>query len=409
MTTSPDAGGHRPRVVAVIPARGGSTGVPGKNLAQVGGVPLVARAVASALPCVDLVVVSTDDSSIARVAQDAGAVIVDRPAELSADSASSEAALLHALDSPLVGRVDVLVFIQATSPFINSRDLAGAIDRVASGASDVVFSATPTYDFLWTTGPNGCTGVNHDRSFRPRRQDREPHFRETGAFYVMRADGFRAAGHRFFGRVEIAQVDGATSIDIDTSAELDAARALAPLLDGPVTQLEVAALVMDFDGVHTDNLARVDEFGAEQVTVSRSDGMGIGMLRRSGLPMLILSTETNPVVSARASKLGIEVMQGVDDKAAALTAWAFEHNIRLSDMAYVGNDINDAECLALVGWPIVPADADQSVLAFARLVLARTGGHGAVREVADLILSAQNHPSPTHKEESWPLSLAENL
>ena len=417
MITPLVAGVSRPRVVAVIPARGGSKGVPGKNVARVGGVTLIARAIASALPTVDLVVVSTDDAVVARAAHEAGAVVVDRPANLAGDTTSSESVLLHALNSPLVGQTDVLVFIQATSPFIRSTDLAAAIDRVVSGACDVAFSAVSTYEFLWQRGPTGAVGVNHDHSYRLRRQDREPHYRETGAFYVMRAEGFREAGHRFFGRIEVAAVDERTSIEIDTHAELEAARALAPLLAEPSARLEVAALVMDFDGVHTDDLARVDEFGTEQVTVSRSDGMGIGMLRRAGMPMLILSTETNPVVSARAAKLGVEVLQGIDDKAAALTAWAFERDIRLSDIAYIGNDINDAECLALVGWPIVPADAHASVRSSARLVLTRPGGHGAVREVADLILmpaqpstaiSPRSTYSPTIKEESWPLSLAEH-
>ena len=271
----------------------------------------------------------------------------------------------------------------------------------------MVFSAIPTYEFLWRPTRSGAVGINHNHSFRARRQDRDRQYRETGAFYVMRAQGFRDAGYRFFGRVDIAEVDAVTAVEIDTPEELEIAQALATLIDPVAAELDVAALVMDFDGVHTDNLARVDEFGTEQVTVSRLDGMGIGLLRRAGLPMLILSTETNPVVSARAAKLGVQVMQGVDDKAAALTAWAFEHDIRLSDIAYVGNDINDHECLALVGWPIVPADAHYSVRASARVVLAESGGRGAIREVADLILLAQNRPNPTHKEESWPLSLAE--
>ena len=407
MTSFPDGSGTRPRVVAVIPARGGSKGLPGKNLARVGGVPLVARAIASALPCVDRVFVSTDDPSIARVARDAGAVVVWRPAELADDATTSEAALLHALESSVTGRVDVLVFLQATSPFIRTADLDAAIERVRSGASDVVFSAIPTYEFLWRPSRSGAVGINHDHSFRPRRQDRDPQYRETGAFYVMRAEGFRDAGYRFFGRVDIAEVDAVTAVEIDTPEELEIAQALANLVDPVAAELDVAALVMDFDGVHTDNLAHVDEFGTEQVAVSRLDGMGIELLRRAGLPMLILSTETNPVVSARAAKLGVQVMQGVDDKAAALTAWAFEHDIRLSDIAYIGNDINDHECLALVGWPIVPADAHDSVRASARVVLAGSGGRGAVREVADLILLAQNRLNPTHKEESWPLSLAE--
>lgn len=215
-------------VVAVIPARGGSKGVPGKNLRPVGGVPLVTRAVNSALAdsLITRVIVSTDDTAIAAAAQAAGAVIVVRPADLSHDEASSESALLHAL-LDLTEPADILVFLQATSPFIDAAALTGAIERVRDGECDVVFSAALTYEFLWTADG---TGVNHDPAHRPRRQDRDPHFRETGAFYVMDADGFRAAGHRFFGRIGLAIVDPATAIEIDTLGELELAAAIAPLV-----------------------------------------------------------------------------------------------------------------------------------------------------------------------------------
>ena len=133
-------GEARPLVAAVIPARGGSKGVPGKNLRRVGGVPLVARAVAAAkaAPAIDLVVVSTDDPAIAAVAREWGAAVIDRPAELSGDTATSESALLHALDvlaaegSP----VGTLAFLQATSPFIDSAALDSAVSDVVAGRAD---------------------------------------------------------------------------------------------------------------------------------------------------------------------------------------------------------------------------------------------------------------------------------
>ncbi len=210
--------------IAVIPARGGSKGVPGKNLRPVGGVPLVVRAVnaARSSALIDRVYVSTDDDRIAATAGDAGAGVIERPAELSGDEASSEAALLHALDQ-LDDYPQVLVFIQATSPFIDIPALDRAIERVRDGENDVVFSAVETYEFLWTASGEG---VNHDPATRPRRQDREPHYRETGAFYVMDAAGFREARHRFFGSIGIAEVDQRSSIEIDNLTELELANAI---------------------------------------------------------------------------------------------------------------------------------------------------------------------------------------
>jgi N-acylneuraminate cytidylyltransferase len=217
--------------IAVIPARGGSKGVPDKNLRPVGGVPLVTRAVkaAASSALIDAVYVSTDDDRIASAARDAGALVIDRPVELSGDEASSEAALLHALEQ-LDEDPQVLVFMQATSPFIDLRALDTAIERVRDGEHDVVFSAVETYEFLWTASGEG---VNHDPSTRPRRQDREPHYRETGAFYVLDTAGFIQARHRFFGRIGIAEVDQRSAIEIDNIIELELANELEEKWETP--------------------------------------------------------------------------------------------------------------------------------------------------------------------------------
>lgn len=404
-------------VVAIIPARGGSKGVPGKNLRRVGGRSLVARAVDAAMLAlsIDRVFVSTDDPAIAAEARAAGAAIIDRPTDISGDSASSEAAVLHALGA-ISPRPEVVVFIQATSPFIDPVDLDAAVHRVSTGAEDVVFSASETHAFLWRQEPGGAVGINHDESVRQRRQDRDAQFQETGAFYVLRADGFVKAGHRFFGRVGIAEVDAARALEIDTQRELELASLIAPLFDrSPL--ISVDALITDFDGVHTDDRALIDSDGRELVRVSRADGAGVAALRRAGVPVLILSRETNEVVSARGRKLAVEVRQGVDDKAAAVRNWSAETGIPLGRIAYLGNDLNDLPALALVGWPVAVADARPEVIAAARLVLANSGGDGAVRELADLILSSKSSAQPDpHDEEHdkrkgserpWQLQLAE--
>lgn len=392
-------------VVAIIPARGGSQGVVRKNLQRVGGVPLVARAVAAARACpaVNRVVVTTDDDDIAAVAAEWGAEIVERPAELAGDEASSESALLHALDVLEARRIDVgiLAFLQATSPFIDVLALEDAVQLVRSRRRDSVFSAVETYGFLWQKGAgDAAEPVDHELDVRPRRQDREPHFFETGGFYVVRAAGFRASRHRFFGSVGIAEVPARTAIEIDSFDELEIARGLAPLIDRPAAIL-VDAVVTDFDGVHTDDTVRVDQGGGEAVTVSRSDGMGVALLRAAGIPVLVLSTETNPVVSARAAKLRVDVRQGESDKARALCEWADVQRVPLSRIAYLGNDVNDLPCLELVGWPVAVPGAHPLVLDAARVVLDRPGGAGAVRDLAERILAARaaaSDPLTAHQE-----------
>ncbi len=381
------------RVVCVIPARGGSKGVPGKNLARVGGVPLVVRAVRAArlARSVEGVLVSTDDAEIAAAAREAGARIVVRPEELGGDTATSESALLHAL-SQLAERPEVTVFLQCTSPFVDPADLDAAVRQVLDGESDVVFSALESHEFQWTEGAEGVKGVGHSASFRPRRQDRAPHYRETGGFYVMRTDGLLEHGHRFFGRIGVHAVPSAHAVEIDTPADLDLARALAPLAARP-EPLDVDVLVTDFDGVHTDDRVQVRQDGTETVSVSREDGLGVARLTRAGVPFLILSTETNPVVAARARKLGVPVLHGIADKATALAKWLHDAGLDPRRAAYIGNDLNDLGCLTLVGWPIAVPGSHPEVLAAARLVLTRPGGGGAVREACELILQSKALPN----------------
>jgi N-acylneuraminate cytidylyltransferase len=378
--------------VAVIPARGGSKGVPHKNLRRIGGIPLIQRAVhaAAAAEEVDLVVVSTDDDEIAELSIAAGARVIRRPDEISGDTASSESAVLHVLDAlESAGEtVDVVVFIQATSPFIPSDRIDVAVDDVRSGRYDSMFSAHETYGFLWRRdGEGAAEAINHDAGHRPRRQDREPHHLETGAFYVFQAGGFRRARHRFFGRIGIVEVPEWSAVEIDDEQHVTVASALAVLVDR-TESIDVKAIVTDFDGVHTDDTALVDADGREQVRVSREDGMGVSRLRRAGIPMLILSTEVNRVVRARADKLRVPVLHGVDDKESALAEWAAENGIALADIAYLGNDVNDLPAMRLVGWPVAVANAHAEVRAAARVVLEKTGGHGAVRELIERVLAA---------------------
>lgn len=149
---------------------------------------------------------------------------------------------------------------------------------------------------------------------------------------------------------------------------------------------DIDLLVTDFDGVLTDDRVLVGDDGSEAVWCTRKDGMGCDLLRRAGLEMMILSTETNPVVGVRAAKLKIGVIQGSADKGQALRAIALERGLDLARVMYIGNDVNDAEALTIVGWPVVPADAHPDVAALARHTTIARGGEGVLRELADTLL-----------------------
>jgi YrbI family 3-deoxy-D-manno-octulosonate 8-phosphate phosphatase len=290
--------------------------------------------------------------------------------------------------------VDVVLLVQCTSPFITSEEIDGVAAAVIAGGADTAHTVAPFHGFVWredAEAADGAYGVNHDKAGRPRRQDRPQEFMETGTAYAMRADGFRRSGHRFFGRTVLVKTDPARVLEIDEPGDMIRARALAPIYDadraGALPTLDdIDAVVLDFDGTQTDDTVLVDSEGKETVAVHRGDGLGIAALRRAGLPVLILSTETNPVVTARARKLRVPVLQGIDRKDLALKQWCEEQGITPERVLYVGNDVNDLPCFELVGWPTAVANAHDVVRASARSITATPGGHGAIREIASWIL-----------------------
>jgi YrbI family 3-deoxy-D-manno-octulosonate 8-phosphate phosphatase len=161
-----------------------------------------------------------------------------------------------------------------------------------------------------------------------------------------------------------------------------------------VTELEpllerVRFAIFDFDGVFTDNRVWVNERGEELLAFSRSDGLGLRRLDEVGVQYLIVSMEQNPIVGARAQKLGVDCVQGIDDKLKVVRERTAAAGVSLEQTAYVGNDVNDADCLRAVGLPVVPADAWPEVTPLAQWVLSRPGGAGCVREFCDAVWEAQ--------------------
>ncbi len=229
-------------IVCLIPARGGSKGIPRKNISMLAGKPLVAYSIeqATKVRCVDRVVVSTDDSEIAATSEHYGAEVIWRPLELSGDNATSESALLHALDH--LQRTEryephFTVFLQCTSPLTLSDDICGTIKALLEQNADSALAVTRFHYFLWRLDKDGnAVGINHNKHVRPLRQQGEPQFVETGAVYVMRTEGFLKAKHRFFGKTGMYVMPAERCLEIDDLVDL---RLAEVLIDGkPLEQEE---------------------------------------------------------------------------------------------------------------------------------------------------------------------------
>lgn len=384
------------KIAAIIPARGGSKGIPDKNIKILSGQPLISYTIENAKRSglIERVFVSTDSLEIERISKAYGAEVILRPPEISGDRSSSEEALLDALKqieekNSLVP--DILVFLQCTSPLTLPEDINGTIQVLLDEKADSAFSAAHFHYFLWKREPDGdSAGINHNKKVRPLRQEREAQFLETGAVYAMRANGFKEAKFRFFGKTAMYVMPAERCLEIDEPFDLVLAesRLLDRKANNNIQKLpdRIEAAIFDFDGVFTDNSVIIDENGVESALCNRSDGHGISLLKVAGVPILTLSTEKKPIVLFRSQKLGVECINGVDNKLAAMTAWAAERGIDLSKVVYVGNDVNDLECLRAVGCGVAVADAYPEIKSSARIVLRSSGGRGAVREICDLLI-----------------------
>ena len=395
--------------LAIIPARGGSKGIPRKNIRPLAGKPLIAYNILEARRSrfVTRVVVSTDDPEIGAVARQYGAEVVWRPAEISGDTASSESALLHTLETLRQSegyQPDLVVFLQCTSPLTLAEDIDGTVQALIDQQADTALAVIPFHYFLWKpladpqSGLPDAVGINHEKRVRPLRQQREAQYLETGAVYVMRTGGFIEARHRFFGKTALYEMPGERRLEIDDPVDFEVAEILMQKHNRSAEEKlalalpdPIEALILDFDGVFTNNKVLVFQDGTEAVQCDRSDGWGIAQLKKFGFPIWILSTEVNPVVKARADKLGISCRQGQPDKGAALDRLLDDLGVSASRVIYVGNDVNDLPCLQRVGCAVAVGDAHPQVKALAHLVLKSAGGNGALRELSELINAAFLH------------------
>lgn len=221
-----------PKIVAIIPARGGSKGIPKKNIVPLLGKPLIHYTIEAALNAdkIDKVYVSTDCDEIAQSSTTAGAEIIHRPDDIAGDIASSEDAILHALktiDASEGAKPELVVFLQCTSPFTTSEDIDSTIGAMQGANAQSAFAACDFHYFVWQIDNSGeAVGINHDKSHRPMRQQREQQLLEAGSVYVMEVEGFIKEKHRFFGKTVTHIIPTDRVFEIDDPEDLVIAEAI---------------------------------------------------------------------------------------------------------------------------------------------------------------------------------------
>jgi N-acylneuraminate cytidylyltransferase len=399
-------------VLAIIPARGGSKGIPRKNIRDFAGAPLIGYSIAAALQSelVTRTIVSTDDEEIAAAARALGAETPFlRPAELAQDTSTDLPLFEHAL-SWLAAQEgyhpDVLVQLRPTSPLRPVEMVDEAVqlllDHPEADSVRGVIPAGQNPHKMWRIGADGrmtpllkVNGIAEP--YNAPRQILPPVYWQTGHIDAFRAETVLHKGSLSGDVILPLVVDPRYAVDIDNLNDWRRAEWLVReaglemvFPGGPRRRpmpKRVDLLVMDFDGVLTDNRVWVDGDGKEFVAAYRSDSMGLNLLRKlTKIDLLVLSQEVNPVVAARCGKMRVPYVQGIDDKPAALMQILADRRVRPEHTIFIGNDVTDAACFPLVGWGVAPADAQNEALSRADLVLARKGGHGAVRELAELLI-----------------------
>jgi len=211
------------KILCIIPARGGSKGIPKKNIIEFAGKPLISHSINQALNSkyITDVVVSSDSDEILEVSKLYGATTLKRPEELSTDTSSSESALIHTIKT-LNKDYDYIVFLQATSPLRTTKDIDNSIESLINNNLDSVFSASILEDMLiWKSNNDSLESVNYDYKNRKRRQDSEIQYVENGSIYVFKKEGFIENNNRLFGKIGLSLMDGWKMFEIDSLEDLE--------------------------------------------------------------------------------------------------------------------------------------------------------------------------------------------
>jgi len=390
-------GSQSGRLVALIPARGGSKSIPLKNIAPLAGRPLIywtARACCDS-EAVAETVIATDSEAIRRCVAELnlpGVTALGRSAETAGDTATTESALVefaHHSDA------DHIALVQATSPLLRAEDIDGAIARYFQTGADSLLTVVRTRRFLWAPAGELARPVNYDPQARPRRQDWDGQLVENGAFYVSSRRRILETGCRISGRMAVYEMPAETYVELDEPSDwLIAGQLLADRGRAAAEVRQIAGrirlMVVDVDGTLTDGGMYYSAEGEKLKKFDTRDAMGLSLLRKQGIAVAMVTSEDTPIVTARAAKMRVkDVFVGVRDKGPVVESLLAKAGAGWEELAYVGDDVNDHAVLSRAGLSACPLDAPARTRRMVKYVCRRPGGCGAVREVCELILAAR--------------------
>lgn len=376
--------------VALIPLRKGSKGIPGKNKKKLLGRPLFCWTLEAALFSeVDLVYIFTDDDEILNfidkeyhwTSKVKGLLRSESNAN---DTASTESAMVE-FSEKIDYDFDVLCLLQATSPLTTSRDINNVLEKLEEG-NDSALTVVKTHRFTWNA--NGKP-QNYDFFNRPRRQDFEGLLIENGAVYATTKTSFKNTTTRISGSIATVEMDEATLTEIDSLTDWKIVEnLLAAKLKANRKPQSLKYLILDVDGVFTDGCVY---FGAEGELMKKfdmRDGMGLEIVRQYGIEVVVMTSERSALVEKRMQKLQIKhVFMGVKDKHSCLRNFINSKNLTWSNLAYIGDDVNDLANICHVGWSLTPQNATQEIKQFADIILNHDSANGAIREACDWIIN----------------------
>ncbi|TRY60497.1 hypothetical protein DNTS_001473 [Danionella cerebrum] len=380
-------------IAALILARGGSKGIPLKNIKMLAGVPLIGWVIRAALDSsvFDSVWVSTDHDEIAKVALAWGAEVHRRSPKVSQDSSSSlETIQEFSKERP---DVDVICNIQATSPCLHPHHLKEALELMTKQGCDSVFSVVRRHNFRWREvekeGEGCTTPLNLNPACRPRRQDWSGELCENGCFYFATKDLIEK-GILQGGKTRYFEMKPEYSVDIDVDIDWPVAeqRVLRFGYFGKDKPEVVRLLLCNVSGCLTDGQVYTSVSGEEMLSINIRDQAGISMLLKEEVKVILL--ERYPMAKALAEKLsermGCLLLQGVEDKLKEVERIMAEEGLEWKEVAYLGCDEPDVRCLELAGLSAVPSDAQTVALNHTKYTCHTAGGRGALREFAEHIL-----------------------
>lgn len=385
--------------VAFIPVRGGSKSIPLKNIKSMCGKPLVYWSVKAACECeyIDKVFVATDSEiikdTIDKYKQSekefSKLQVIERSKESATDTASTEYAMLEFADKY---EFDNIVLIQATSPLITALDLKRGFEMFNKEAIDSVLSVVKQKRFNWSVDKEGiATALNYDIFNRPRRQEFDGYYVENGAFYISTKEQLVKSQNRISGNIGIVEMDEDTFFEIDEPSDWKIIEQLLKKRNQRNNIIKDMKLFLtDCDGCLTDSGMYYSEKGDELKKFNTKDGMAFKLLKNKGVLTGIVTGENVNLNKRRAQKLGVDFLRmGCDDKLSEIKDICESNGIDLSQVVYVGDDINDLETIDAVGFGCAPSDAVNIVKEHADYIANLKGGEGVIREIVEFIFGDQ--------------------